>query len=226
MTVGVPVMVMGVVMIMVMIACLGVLVVVMVVPAMTVPMVIVIVAMIMMIVAVMTMVVMVVVMMPAVVVMMRLILRVPATRIGAALGIERRLDLGHAGAKPSHHLLDHVIAADTQALGHDLHRQVSVAEMPGDAHEMQGIAGADFEQRLGRGDHLDQPSILQHQGVAAAQGDDLRQVQQEFQPARSRHRKAAPMPVFEFEHDRIGRLVAPSLRSFDGCGAQHRRLSA
>src|SRR5262249_59199654 len=40
--------------------------------------------------------------------------------IGAAFGIERRLDLDHARPQPLHHRLDHVIPADAQALRHDL----------------------------------------------------------------------------------------------------------
>ena len=53
--------------------------------------------------------------------------------IGAAFRIERRLDLDDAGAETLHHLLDDVIAADAQRLRHDLHRQMAIAEMPGDA---------------------------------------------------------------------------------------------
>ena len=41
--------------------------------------------------------------------------RMRVAGIGAAFGIERRLDLDHARAKPFHHRLDHVIAADAQA---------------------------------------------------------------------------------------------------------------
>ena len=50
------------------------------------------------------------------------IMTVPATGIGAAFGIERRLDLDDARAETPHHRLDHVIAPDPQALGHDLRR--------------------------------------------------------------------------------------------------------
>ena len=60
-----------------------------------------------------------------------------AAGIGAALGIERRLDLDDAGAKPLHHRLDDMIAPDAQALWHDLRRQMTVAEMPGDPDQMQ-----------------------------------------------------------------------------------------
>src|ERR1700740_3409730 len=69
--------------------------------------------------------------------------------IGAAFGIERRLDLDNARAQALHHRFDHVIPADAQALRHDLGRQMTVAEMPGDPDQMMRVASLDFDQRLG-----------------------------------------------------------------------------
>src|SRR5882757_3867760 len=88
--------------------------------------------------------------------------------IGAAFGIERRLDLDDAGAEPGHHRLDDVVAADAQALRHDLGRQMAIAEMSGDPYQMERVGATDFNQRLGSGDHLDQAAVFQHQRVAAA----------------------------------------------------------
>src|ERR1700681_564957 len=104
--------------------------------------------------------------------------------IGAALGIERCLDLDHARAQTFDHRLDDVVAPYPQALRGDLRRQMAVAEMPGDAHQMLRIGSANLDQRLGCGDHLDQPAVLQHQRIAAAQGDGGFEVEQEFKPAR------------------------------------------
>ncbi|ANW04591.1 hypothetical protein LMTR13_35155 [Bradyrhizobium icense] len=126
------------------------------------------------------------------------------TGIRPAFGIERRLDLDDACTQSLHHRLDDVIAANTQALRHDLGRQMAVAEMPGDADQMQGIDAPDLDQGLGGRDHLDQPAVLQHQRVTAAQRHRILQVEQEFQPARSRHRHPPPVPVVEIEHDGIG----------------------
>jgi hypothetical protein len=140
--------------------------------------------------------------------------------VSAAFGIERRLDLDHARAEARHHGLDDVIAADAQGLGHDLRRQMPIAEMPGDADQMMRIAAADLEQRLGRRDHLDQPSVLQHQRIAAAQGDGMLQVEQEFEAPRARHRHAAAVPIVEIEHNGVDRsfreaVLSPDLRRPD-----------
>src|SRR6202012_6300171 len=81
-----------------------------------------------------------------------------AAGIGTAFGIERRLDFDHAGAEPFDHRLDDVIAANAQTPWHDLRRQVTIAEMPGDPDQVMRIAATNLDQRLRRGDHLDQTS--------------------------------------------------------------------
>ena len=75
--------------------------------------------------------------------------------------------------------------------------------MPGDADQVVRIAAADLHEGLGRRDHFDKPSVLQHQRIAAAQRDGVLQVEQEFETPRARHRHAAAVPVVEIEHDRV-----------------------
>src|SRR4051812_5572351 len=147
-------------------------------------------------------------------------MRMTGIGIGAALGIERRLDLDHARTEALHHGFDDVVAADAQALGHDLRRQMTIAEMPADANKVVRIVASDLEQRFGRGDHLDQPAILQHQRIAAAQCDGILQVEQELEPPRPRHRHAAAVSIVEIEHDCIRRrfreaVLSPDLRRPD-----------
>ena len=201
--------------------------VVMIVAAMLVVMVVV---MIMIMVIVIMMVVMAVIMRMAVGmivpgVAMRRLLGMGVPGIGAALGIERRLDLEDAGPQPLHHRLDDMVAADAQSLRHDLGRQMPVAEMPRDPDQMMRIAAADFEQRLGRGDHFDQAAVLQHQRIAAAQGDGIFEIEQELEPARPRHRHPPPVPVVEIEHHGIGGGIRPAMLAQDFCGADHEDFS-
>jgi len=91
------------------------------------------------IVLVMTMVVMAVMRMAVIVVM-----RSDMLRIGAAFRIERRLDLAGFRAEAAHHVGNHMVAADAQFCARDLRRQMSVAEVPGNAHEMFLVARADL----------------------------------------------------------------------------------
>lgn len=146
--------------------------------------------------------------------------------IGTAFGIERRLDLDDARAETLHHVLDDMIAANAQALCHDLRRQVAIAEMPGEPHQMAGICAAYLDQRLGRCDHLDTAAVFQHQGVAAAQGDGVFQIEQEFQSARPRHHHATTMTIVEVENDGVDGRFNPVVLANNGSRADHVFLSS
>jgi hypothetical protein len=141
--------------------------------------------------------------------------------IGAAFGIEWRLDLNDARAKPFDHRLDDVIATDAQAFACDLGRQVPVTEVPRDPDQIVRIAAANFDERFGRGDDLDQPSVVQHEGITAAQGDRMFQIEQEFQSARAGHRHPPAMTVVEIEHDGISRRIRPAMLLANMRGADH-----
>ena len=99
--------------------------------------------------------------------------------IGAAFGIEWRLDLDQARAEPFDQRLDHVIAANAQGRGRDLGRQMAIAKMPGQADQVVRVRSLDLDQGFGCGHHLDQPAVFQHQRIAAAQHDGAFQIEQE-----------------------------------------------
>lgn len=102
---------------------------------------------------------------------------VTITGISSAFWIERRFDLNHAGAEPLHHGFDHVIITDTKALSNDLGRQMTITEMPGQPHEMRWIGPSNFQQLLRGGHHFDQPAILEHQRIAAAERSRLLKIE-------------------------------------------------
>lgn len=187
---------------------------------------------VLMIVIAMLVVVMVLAMMMVVMTVRRMVMRavmrmhlrrvgMAAAGIGAAFGIERRLDLDDARPQPLHHRLDDVIAPDSQAFWHDLGRQMAVAEMPGDANQMLRIGPSNFQQRLRRRYDFDQPAVIEHQCVAAAQRDRVFQVEQEFKSPRARHRHPPPVPIVEIEYDGIGGRFRPTMLSQDAGGADH-----
>jgi hypothetical protein len=147
--------------------------------------------------------------------------RMPATLIGAAFGIERRLDLDDPRAEPPQHLRNDVVTPDTQRLRGDLGRQMAISEVPSEPNHMLRIPALDLDQRLGGGHDLDQASIVEHQRIAAAQRDRLFQVEQEFEPTRAGHRHPSPVPVVEVKHDGIGRSFAPAVLRLDLRGAHH-----
>lgn len=98
---------------------------------------------------------------------------------------------------------------------------MTIAEMPGDPHQMVRILTPNLDQRLRRSDDLDQPAVLEHKGVAAAQSDDNLEVEQEFQSARTNHRHTSTMTVIEIQHDCIGWRFMPVIMSPNVDGADH-----
>jgi hypothetical protein len=114
-----------------------------------------------------------------------------------------------------------MVAPDPQAACRDLSGQMTVAEMPGDPDQMLRIGAANLDQRLRRRDDLDQPAIVEHQRIAAAQHDGMLQIEQKLQPARAGHRHPPAMTIVKIEHDGIGRRFIPAMRAADLRGADH-----
>ena len=144
--------------------------------------------------------------------------------ISAGVGLEGRLDMAHLRAEATHHVLQHMVATDAQAIGEDLRRGMAIADVIGDAGELARVSATRLRQLLGRGDDFDQPPVLQHQRVAAAQNHGVRQVEQEFGSARRLHRHAAAMPAFVIQHDRVGRRGAPGALGGDEIRTDHDRF--
>ena len=164
-------------------------------------------------------------MMSVVVVMSVIIIGVRASalglHIGAAFGIEGRLERDHPGPETLGHRLDDGIAADAQRSWHEFGHEMAVAEVPGDADQRQRVGGADLRQRFGRGQHLDDASVLEPQSVAAAQHRCFREVEQEFEPADSGHGDAPAVALVEVEDHRVGRNTRPMAGGDDFVSAQH-----
>jgi hypothetical protein len=142
-------------------------------------------------------------------------------RIGAAFGIERRLERDHAGAETLGHRLDYGIAADAERLWQYFGRQMAVTEVPADADQRQCVSGPDLRQRLGLGDHFHHASVLEPQTVAAAQHCRFREVEQEFEPADAGHGDAPAITCVEVEHDRIRRGARPMAGRNHFVSSQH-----
>ena len=145
--------------------------------------------------------------------------------IGAAFGIERRLERDHARPETRGHRLDDGVPADAQRLWRYFSRQMAVAEVPGDADQNQRVGGSDFRQWFGLGDHLNHAPVLEPQPVAAPQHCRFGEVEQEFEPADASHGDATAIACIEVEHDRIRRSARPMAGRNDFFSAQHHCLS-
>ena len=71
--------------------------------------------------------------------------------------------------RPAQHVLDHVVAPDAHRIRHDLGRQVTVADVPGEADKVGRRPPPHLDQRFGRRNDLDEAAVLERERVAAAQ---------------------------------------------------------
>lgn len=145
----------------------------------------------------------------------------PAMTIGAAFRMERSIDRHDIGAELDQHVLDDMVAADTQAIAQQFGRQMPVAQMPGEAQQMGAVLAADLDQRFRRCLDGNDAAILQQQAVAMLQRDGAGQIEQELGPAFRGHGDAAPVPRIEIKHDGVGRGLRPKSGGIDGNGAGH-----
>jgi hypothetical protein len=93
--------------------------------------------------------------------------------------------------------------------------------MPGKARQRGRVDGAQFDQRLRRCDHLDDPAVLQPQSIAVAQRYGIRQIEQKIETLTRRHRDSPPVAIMVFEGDRIRRFGRPRSRGNNRRDAQH-----
>jgi hypothetical protein len=144
-----------------------------------------------------------------------------ARRIGAPFGIERPLDRRDPRPKPSQHILDHVIGANTDCVRENLCRQMPVADVPAQADELAWPPRPDLDQCLGCGHDLDQATVLQLQRITAAKHQRLWEVEQKGQPLDAAHNGPPPMPVVKLKHDGVGGVGRPTAGSVDLDGSYH-----
>ena len=87
-------------------------------------------------------------------------------RVSAALGMEWGVVHVGIAAQSLQQLQDDVIVANPDRVAQNLCWQVTIAEMPGDTHEMGGVAGANIDNTLWSGLHEHCAAVAQGQAVA------------------------------------------------------------
>lgn len=136
--------------------------------------------------------------------------------IGSTLGVKRRFDFHHPGAKAGEDGRDFRVAPEAYFAAGNLHRKVMVAQLPGNPHQRRIIYRAHFHQRLRLADDFDMAAALQRKGIARA---NVRQVpcSDGNQTAADRGKAARtiragagfPGPLLGIEDDNIDRLAGP-----------------
>lgn len=144
-----------------------------------------------------------------------------AIAIGATFRIESSEDRRDRCTEPLQHFLDDVIITDTQPIAEELSRQMPVAEVPSDAHEIGRAHGSNFQEALGNSLDQDQAPVLKLKGIAVLHHGRLLEVEQENGLADTPHHETAAMTVVALESKRIGRRSGPGTSGKDASGSDH-----
>ena len=162
----------------------------------------------------------------AMMVVVLMVVMVTLAVIGSPLGLERGVDPREISAKPAEHVLDHVVGPNSKDLIADFSRQMSVAEMPGQACKLIRIVMPNLDHELGRRPHLEPSSVRELQAVTIGHGDGPGKVEQHIVALISHEANAAAMTGIKIERKNTRGLIARPIP----CGAVnggvlHRHLS-
>ena len=142
--------------------------------------------------------------------------------IGPTLGLERRFDGHDLCAKAFQQRLDGGVALEANLPVQHLHRNVAVAEMPGEPGKARKVGRPRFDQRFGLGNDLNQVAVVEEQCIVGAKAYRVGEL--EFDAG-----------AFDAEQEALLRralgigqdqgvddgLIPPLCRSKNACGARH-----
>jgi len=127
--------------------------------------------------------------------------------MSAALRPERALNRGHGAALSARQLRQGRVVLDIKSIIRDLDEAVIAAEMPGKAHEAQGVFGPHLQLRFDGRLHLDELPVLEPQGVAIVDGGLHIEIEMDLGPAYTFERTMAAVPGRVVEGDRVDDAV-------------------
>lgn len=123
------------------------------------------------------------------------------------------------GAQPLDHFYDDVIEPNTQrAVRQHLHRNMTVAHMPGDACGLHQVVAAKVGNRFLGGNDPHEPAIFEGQTVAIGHARGLVQIELDHLIVIGAQPDTPTMPILVVQRDAGGFLIGrPIARTQDAC---------
>jgi hypothetical protein len=151
---------------------------------------------------------------------------VVVTAVSTAFGLERHLHSHKLRSEAMEHLLDHMIGPNAKDLAANFGRQMSISQMPGQAHELAGFLVPDFDDIFRSGLDLQQPPVFELQRIAVGHRNGVRKVEENVFTLIGSQANAAAMARVKVESKRAcGRLLWPISGRPMNCRIMHRHLS-
>jgi hypothetical protein len=155
-----------------------------------------------------------------------LIMVMAVSDISAAFRLERSLHPGEIGSKPKEHVLDYVVGSNAKNVIVDFGRQMTISQMPTEAHQLMGVLVGDFDDKLRGGQDHEQSAILKLQAVAVSHRHSSWKIKKHIFALICGESHAPVMTRIEIKSDgACRRLSRPVARwTMDG-SAMHRDIS-
>src|SRR5262249_17895247 len=96
-------------------------------------------------------------------------------------------------------VFDYMVGSNAKSVASNLSRQVPVAKMPGQTHELIGIDMPDFDNNLRGGLDLEPPSVLELQTISVCHRNRFREIEKNVFALIPRQTNAPAMSRVEIE---------------------------
>jgi hypothetical protein len=123
------------------------------------------------------------------------------TTVRAAFGLKRSVAFSENCAEAGKHLFDHMVRPDTEGFMSNLRRQMTIAEMPGEADKRARIFMPHLDKRLCGSLNPEPPSVVKLHTISISHGDGLWKIEKDILALIRREPNPAPMARIEIERD-------------------------
>jgi hypothetical protein len=127
-----------------------------------------------------------------------------AVAISAAFGLEGRQYSREFCSEAVEHLLDHVVGPNAKDMVSNFRRQMPIAEMPGQTHELVVFFVSDLYNRFRGGLDLEPSPVLELQSVSIGHGNRLLKIEKDIFTLVRRQANAPAMTRVKIEREGSG----------------------
>ena len=121
--------------------------------------------------------------------------------VRAAFGLKRSVAFSENCAEAGKHLFDHMVRPDTEGFMSNLRRQMTIAEVPCEAHKLARIFMPHLDNRLCGSLNHEPPPIVKLHTISISHGDSLWKIEKDILALIRREPNPAPMARIEIERD-------------------------
>jgi hypothetical protein len=133
--------------------------------------------------------------------MLALLVAMIMVTVSAALRLKTGLHVCKIRSKAVKHILNHMIGPNTKNVVSDFCWQMTVSEMPRDAHEAREIPMPDLHKRFSSGSDLQPSAVIELQAISMLDRNCLGQIEKHIFPLVCVQSNAAAMASIKIKRD-------------------------